>query len=156
MAMGKITIKTFEEMESYVGKELGVSEYLKVDQDMINKFADATLDHQWIHTDPERAAKESDFGGTIAHGYLTVSLAPYLLEQILDLPTLKMGVNYGIDNLRMTNPVKVNSRIRLKAELVELKNLRGTARSKIKLTWEIEGQEKPAAIGEVTYLYQFG
>lgn len=151
----KTTVRTFAEMESYVGKEFGVSDYHTVTQTQINQFADATLDHQWIHIDPARAAKESQFGSTIAHGYLTISLAPYLLSQILDLPNLKMGVNYGIDSLRFMNPVKVNAKIRLKAELLELKNLKGTARSKIKLTFEVEGEPKPVCVAEVTYLYQF-
>ena len=150
-----LTIGSYEELEAYIGKELGVSEYLKIEQDRINAFAEATLDYQWIHTDPERAARETEFGTSIAHGYLTVSLAPYMLGQILDLNNLKMGVNYGIDNLRFMSPVKCGSRLRLRAELAEMKNLRGTARAKIKLTFEIEGVEKPACVGEVTYLYQF-
>ncbi|MCR9145177.1 MAG: MaoC family dehydratase [bacterium] len=150
-----LKISSYEQFETYIGKELGVSEYVQVDQARINAFAEATLDHQWIHTDPERAAKETEFGTTIAHGYLTLSMAPYLLGQIIELDNLKMGVNYGVDKLRFMSPVKCDSRVRMRAELSEMKNLRGTARAKIKITIEIEGVDKAACVGEVTYLYQF-
>jgi acyl dehydratase len=151
-----LKISSYKELAAYVGKPLGISPYLTIDQDRIDKFAEATLDHQWIHTDPERAAQESDFGSTIAHGYLTLSLAPYFLGQILELSNIKMGVNYGLDALRFINPVKVGSRLRMHADLAELKDLRGTARAKINVNFEIEGELKPACVAEVTYLYQFG
>ena len=150
-----LKISSYKQFETYIGKELGVSEYVIIDQARINNFAEATLDFQWIHTDPERAAKETEFGTTIAHGYLTLSMAPYLLGQIVEMANLKMGVNYGVDNLRFMSPVKCDSKVRMRAELAEMKNLRGTARAKIKITFEIEGVEKPACVGEVTYLYQF-
>ncbi|PJZ75729.1 MaoC family dehydratase [Leptospira neocaledonica] len=153
--MAKLVLSSFAELQAYEGKELGVSDAHEITQAQIDTFANATLDHQWIHTDPARAAKESPFGTTIAHGYLTLSMAPYLLSQILELRNIKMGINYGMEKLRFLDPVKVGSKLRLRAELVELKDLRGTARMTLKLSFEVEGAAKPAAIGEVIYLYQF-
>ncbi len=98
--MGKLVIKSFDDLESHVGKELGISDDLVITQDQINKFAEATLDHQWIHTDPERAKTESPFKNTIAHGYLTLSVLPYLWGQIISVENLKMQVNHGIEPLR--------------------------------------------------------
>lgn len=149
------TVSSLKELEALVGQELGLSDYHTITQEQIQTFADATLDQQWIHTDPERCAKESPFGAAIAHGYLTMSLAPYLLSQILKPENLKMGINYGMEKLRFLDPVKVDSRIRLRAELADVKNLRGTAKITLKLTFEIENNDKPAAIAEVIYLYQF-
>src|SRR5688572_6020257 len=97
-SMKKLVINSHAEFEKYIGQELGVSEYLKVTQQQINLFADATLDHQWIHIDPQRASVESQFKSTIAHGYLTLSLVPYLWEQIAQVNNFKMLVNYGIEN----------------------------------------------------------
>lgn len=97
--MAKVVLSSFAELAAYAGKEIGVSDYHTVTQEQVKKFADATLDHQWIHTDPDKAAKESPFGGTIAHGYLTLSMAPYLLSQILELKNIKMGINYGMEKL---------------------------------------------------------
>ncbi|TGJ98905.1 MaoC family dehydratase [Leptospira langatensis] len=153
--MPKLVISSFAELQAYEGKVLGVSEPHEITQAQIDKFADATLDHQWIHTDPARAAKESPFGTTIAHGYLTLSMAPYLLSQILELKNIKMGINYGMEKLRFLDPVKVGSKLQLKAELVELKDLKGTARMTLKLSFEVVGAPKAAAVGEVIYLYQF-
>ena len=98
--MSKLVINSFEDFEKYVGQPLGESEYLQVDQERINLFADATLDHQWIHTDVERAQKESPFKSTIVHGYLTLSLLPYLWNQIIEVNNLKMMINYGIDKMK--------------------------------------------------------
>ena len=98
--MSKLVINSFEDFEKYVGQPLGESEYLQVDQERINLFADATLDHQWIHTDVERAQKESPFKNTIVHGYLTLSLLPYLWNQIIEVNNLKMMINYGIDKMK--------------------------------------------------------
>ncbi|TGN07039.1 MaoC family dehydratase [Leptospira ilyithenensis] len=153
--MAKLVLSSYSELEAYVGKELGVSEVHEITQEQINLFANATLDHQWIHTDPDRAAKESPFGTTIAHGYLTLSMAPFLLSQIFELKNIKMGINYGIEKLRFLDPVKVGSKLKLRAELTELKDLRGTARMTLKLSFEVEGASKAAMVGEVVYLYQF-
>src|SRR5690606_908581 len=112
-----LTIRNFEEFEQYTGKDLGISPYHKITQEQIMKFADATLDHQWIHTDADRASRESPFKATIAHGYLTLSLIPYLWKKIVDIRNLKMEINYGIEELRFGQAVVVNSEVRLKAKL---------------------------------------
>lgn len=137
------------ELSQYVGKELGHSEWLKIDQQRINLFAEATGDFQFIHVDPEKAAK-TPFGGTIAHGFLTLSLIPKLIEDILVLPQgLKMVVNYGLDSVRFIQPVKVDSRVRLKVKLGEVVEKKpGQWLLKAIATLEIEGEEKPAYIAE--------
>src|SRR4051794_6165987 len=112
-----IIIKNHAEFESYLGHELGVSDWHTITQQQINQFADATLDHQWIHTDPERALTESPFNATIAHGYLTVSLLPHFWHQIADVQNLKMQINYSIENIKFAQPVKVDSQVRLHAKL---------------------------------------
>jgi len=150
-----ITIQNYAEFESHLGKEIGTSGWHTITQEQINQFAQATIDHQWIHTDPERAATESPFGTTIAHGYLTVSLLPYFWHQIADVQNLKMQINYGIENIRFAQPVKVNSRVRLKAKLAAIINLRGTTKANIAVEMEIEGEKKPAYTGEVVFLYHF-
>ncbi|RYE41877.1 MAG: MaoC family dehydratase [Sphingobacteriales bacterium] len=144
----------YEEFEKYLGQELGVSEYHQITQNQINLFSDATLDHQWIHTDTERAATESPFKATIAHGYLTLSLIPYLWKQVIDIQNLKMEINYGIESLKFAQPVLVNDQIRLKVKLSNILNLRGVSKVTIALVMEISGQEKPAFTGETVFLYQ--
>lgn len=153
--MSKVVINSHEEFEAFLGKVIGVSDYLQITQDQINKFADATLDHQWIHTDPDRAKKESQFGDTIAHGYLTLSLLPHLWEEIVQFNNIKMMVNYGIEDLKFQEPVKVNSKVCLKAELTDIKNLRGITKTFMKATLEIEGSKKPAFTGTVVFIYHF-
>ncbi|MBH3430192.1 MaoC family dehydratase [Pseudomonas alkylphenolica] len=137
------------ELSQYVGKELGRSEWLTIDQARINLFAEATGDFQFIHVDPEQAAK-TPFGSTIAHGFLTLSLIPKLMEGILVLPEgLKMVVNYGLDSVRFIQPVKVDSKVRLKVDLTEaFEKKPGQWLLKFTATLEIEGQEKPAYIAE--------
>ncbi|WNW13281.1 MaoC family dehydratase [Pseudomonas sp. DTU_2021_1001937_2_SI_NGA_ILE_001] len=138
-----------DQLASYIGKDLGHSDWLTIDQERINLFAEATEDFQFIHVDPEKAAK-TPFGGTIAHGFLSLSLIPKLMGELLVLPEgLKMVVNYGLDSVRFIQPVAVGSRVRLKLQLAEVTEkkpgqwlLKGTA------TLEIEGQEKPAYIAE--------
>lgn len=153
--MNPVIISSYDELAAFMGKEIGVSDYLTISQEMINKFADATLDHQWIHIDQERAKKESPFGTTIAHGYLTLSLLTCLWLQIVDVRNVKMMVNYGIENLRFKDPVPVNSRVRLRAKLEDIANLRGVTRAHMKATLEIEGGKKPAYDGIITFLYHF-
>ena len=153
--MSKLIINSFEDFQDYIGKELGVSEYHKVTQDQINLFADATIDHQWIHTDPEKAKAEGAFGGTIAHGYLTLSLVPFLWNQIVEVNNLKMMVNYGIENLRFANPVKVNDEIRMHATLANISDLRGTIKTEMKVKIEIKGERKPALAAQLIFLYHF-
>ncbi len=153
--MSKVVIKSFEDLETYIGKELGISGDLVITQEQINLFADATLDHQWIHTQPERAKVESPFGNTIAHGYLTLSILPYLWEQIVDVQNLKMQVNYGIEKFKFNQPVLVNSTVRLVARVNNVIDLRGVTKANIGVKLEIEGNRKPAYEGEVVFLYHF-
>lgn len=137
------------ELAHYIGKELGCSEWLTIDQDRINLFAEATGDFQFIHVDPAKAA-QTPFGGTIAHGFLSLSLIPKLMEDLLVLPEgLKMVVNYGLDSVRFVQPVKVNSRVRLKVELNDVTEKKpGQWLLKAIATLEIEGEEKPAFVAE--------
>lgn len=150
-----IIIGSHNEFEAYLGKELGVSNWHTINQPQINLFADATLDHQWIHTDEQRAQSEGPFKATIAHGYLTLSLLPYLWEQIADIQNLKMQINYGIENIRFAQAVTVDSQVRLKAKLTNILNLRGVTKATIGVELEIEGQKKPAYTGDVVFLYHF-
>lgn len=153
--MPKLIINSFAEFEQHVGKELGVSEYHKITQEQINQFADATLDHQWIHTDPQRAATESQFKSTIAHGYLTLSLVPHLWDQIAEVNNYTMLVNYGIENLKFNQPVLVNQEVRLRVVLQSLTNLRGIAKTEMKVTLEIKDNPKPAFTATIVFLYHF-
>ena len=153
--MEKLIINNFEEFEQYVGQELGVSEYITISQEQVNKFAEATIDHQWIHTDPERAAKESQFKGTIAHGYLTLSIVPHLWEQIADIRNVRMMINYGIEKLRFNQAVLVGSEVRLKAKLDSLLNLRGVTKAQLTISLEIKDQKKSAFTGTLVFLYHF-
>ncbi|KPX21143.1 MULTISPECIES: MaoC family dehydratase [Pseudomonas syringae group] len=137
------------ELEDYIGKEPGCSDWLLIDQERINLFAEATGDHQFIHIDPVKAA-QTPFGATIAHGFLSLSLIPKLMEGIMVLPEgLKMAVNYGMDSVRFVQPVVVNSRVRLKVELTEVTEKKpGQWLLKATATLEIEGQAKPAFVAE--------
>lgn len=153
--MSTVVINSFQEFESYVGKELGVSEYVKVDQVRINLFAEATLDHQWIHTDAKRAALESPFKKTIAHGYLAMSLVPHLWNQIAEINNIKMLINYGIENLRFNQPVVVDSEVRLKVKLAGLTNLRGIAKAELDAELQIKDSTKPVFTATVVLLYHF-
>jgi acyl dehydratase len=137
------------ELKDYVGKELGRSEWLPIDQERINLFAEATGDFQFIHVDPVKAA-QTPFGSTIAHGFLSLSLMPKLMEDILILPEgVKMVVNYGLDSVRFIQPVKVNSKVRLKVDMVEVTEKKpGQWLLKATATLEIEGSDKPAYIAE--------
>ncbi len=153
--MGKIVINSYDEFAAHLGEELGCSDWLEVSQERINLFADATLDHQWIHVDTERAAKESPYKSTIAHGYLTLSLLPYMWNQIIQVNNIKMLVNYGMDKMRFGQPVITGSRVRLVTKLHNIQNLRGICKAEISFTIEIEGQRKPALEGIASFLYYF-
>ncbi len=134
------------ELSQAVGKHLGHSDWLEITQQRVDRFAEATGDHQWIHVDPARAAK-GPFGATIAHGYLTMSLVSYFLPRIVEVRGTAMGVNYGADRLRFPAPVPVGSRIRAGAELVEAEPARdGSIQAKIRVTIEVEGKERPACV----------
>ncbi len=153
--MSKLVISSFAEFEGYVGRELGVSPYIKITQEQINRFADATLDHQWIHTDPARARRESQFNTTIAHGYLTLSIVPYLWDQIAEIRNIKMLVNYGIEKLKFNQPVIVDSEVRLRVTLQSLVNLRGIAKAEMAVELEIKDNKKPAFSAVIIFLYHF-
>lgn len=153
--MSKLIINSYEDFEQWVGKQLGISDYLEIPQERINLFADATLDHQWIHVDTERAKVESPFKSTIVHGYLTLSLLPHLWDQIIEVNNLKMMINYGMDKMKFGQPVLSGQRIRLVANLQSLQNLRGVAKAEIKFAIEIEGEKKKALEGVAIFLYYF-
>ena len=135
------------EMQKYVGQEIGVSDWVEVSQDRINQFAEATGDHQWIHVDVERA-KNGPFGGTIAHGYLTLSLASFFLPQIARYEGFSMAINYGVDKVRFVAPVLVGKRIRAGAAMQEVTDVKGGIQTKVLITIEIEGSERPACVIE--------
>lgn len=137
------------ELKDYIGKELGSSDWLTIDQERINQFAECTGDHQFIHVDPEKA-KLTPFGSTIAHGFLSLSLVPMLMEKIMIMPQgLKMAVNYGLDSVRFIQPVKVNSKVRLVVTLTDATEKNpGQWLLKAKAVLEIEGSPKPAYIAE--------
>ncbi len=153
--MSKVIINSFDELEKLVGHELGVSQFHTITQEQINAFADATLDHQWIHIDREKAKTESPFGDTIAHGYLTLAILPYLWNQIVEVGNLKLQVNYGIEKFKFNEAVTVNSKVRLVARVISAVNLRGITKANIGVKLEIEGNKKPAYEGEIVFLYHF-
>ncbi len=150
-----LIINSYEEFASHLGEELGHSDWLLIDQKRINLFADATLDHQWIHVDTERAIKESPYKSTIAHGYLTLSVLPYLWAQIIQVNNIKMLVNYGMDKMRFGQPVVTGSRVRMVTKLHNIQNLRGICKTEVDFKIEIENQRKPALEGIATFLYYF-
>jgi acyl dehydratase len=141
--MNPVEIK---DLPGLVGTEVGVSDWLLVDQDRVNKFADATGDHQWIHVDVERATRE--IGGPIAHGYLTLSLIPHLSSGMLPVKGVTRGINYGSDKVRFTNMVRVGKRVRLRQKLIGAEAKAGGMQIKNECTIEIEGEDKPACIAE--------
>lgn len=134
------------DMKSHIGQHCGYSEWLTVEQERINNFADCTLDHQWIHIDADKAAK-GPFKTPIAHGFLTLSFGPYFMEQIFEVKSVKMGVNYGLDKMRFTSPVPVNSRVRMGATLAKIED-NGPKGTKCfwDVVYEIEGSERPACV----------
>ncbi len=148
-------INSFEEFSVHLGAEIGFSNWYQITQEQIDKFADATLDYQWIHVDQEKAEKEGPFKSTIAHGYLTLSLIPYLWKQIADVRNLKMEINYGIESFKFGQPVLVNQEVQLKAKLKSIANLRGITKVIIEATLVIKDQAKPAYTGDVVFLYHF-
>ncbi|MDB5012791.1 MAG: Enoyl-CoA hydratase [Daejeonella sp.] len=150
-----IKISSHEEFEQYLGKEIGTSDYHKITQEQINLFADATLDHQWIHIDSKRAETESPFKNTIAHGYLTLSLIPYLWKQITEITNLKMEINYGIEKLKFNQAVTVDSEVRLTVKLASILNLRGVTKCTLDVELEIKDSKKSAFNGTLIFLYHF-
>jgi acyl dehydratase len=139
-------------LKALVGEHLGYSEWHDVTQEQVNLFADATGDHQWIHVDVERA-KGGPFGGPIAHGYLTLSLAPTLLAEIQHVDGVTMGVNYGLNKLRFPAPVPVGSKIRAGASLAGVEDVAGGVQVTLATTFEIEGGTKPVCVAEILFRY---
>jgi len=138
----------FDEIRDLVGQETGVSDWYEITQDKVNLFADATGDHQWIHVDVERAKKELPTGGTIAHGYLTLSLVPMLSSQIMRIDGVTRGINYGCNKVRFTNMVPVGSRVRGRQKLLEVQDRAGGLQLINEFTIEIEGQDRPACVAQ--------
>ena len=147
------TVNGLEELKALVGQDVGVSDWVLVDQQKINDFADATLDHQWIHVD-EAKAKMTPIGSTIAHGFLTLSLLPHFLEQIWTIKGIRMALNYGLDKVRFPTMLPANKRVRVHAKLSSLEEINGSFQMKVTATFELEGTEKPVCIAEsLTRLY---
>lgn len=153
--MEKAIINSYDEFAALLGKNIGISDWVELDQERINMFADATLDHQWIHVDQERAKAESPYKQTIAHGYLTLSMLPYMWNQIIEVKNLKMMVNYGMDKMKFGTPVLLGQSIRLVADLHSIENLRGVTKVQIKFAIEIKDCPKKALSGIATFLYYF-
>jgi acyl dehydratase len=145
------TFTTFEEIESAAGRELGASEWVEITQEQVDRFADATGDHQWIHVDVERA-KSGPFGGTIAHGYLTLSMLPALGSQVMSLETPGAKLNYGVNKVRFPNPVRVGSRIRAHVTIGGVSAVPAGKQLTVRYTIEIEGEQKPACVAETVVL----
>ena len=143
-------VQGLDELKSMVGQHLGYSDWHEVTQEQVNLFAEATGDHQWIHVDPERA-KAGPFGAPIAHGYLTLSLAPMLLGSVLRVDGISMGVNYGLNKLRFPAPVKVGSKLRLGATLAAVEEIAGGAQYTVDLAFETEGSDKPSCVAQAVY-----
>ena len=143
-------MKTFSGLDEFVaaqGSQLGPTEWLEITQDRVNVFADATDDHQWIHVDPERAA-DGPFGGTIAHGLLTLSLLPHFTHQLYTVENIAMAINYGYNKVRFITPVKVGAKVRARAEISKVDQLDGAVQAAMTITVEIDGTDKPAAVAE--------
>jgi acyl dehydratase len=140
-------------LQALVGEHLGWSDWHIVDQEQVNQFADATGDHQWIHVDPERAKAESPFGGPIAHGHLTLSLATSLMPEVMTVSGITFGLNYGSNRVRFPAPVPVGSRIRAGATLESVEDVTGGKQAVVKVEVQVEGTEKPACVAEMVYRY---
>jgi acyl dehydratase len=148
MTQAASAFATLEELRSSVGQQVFLTEWVLIDQKRINLFAEATEDYQWIHVDPQRAAQSSSFGGTIAHGFLTLSLLGKFYEQFLTLPFCEMGINYGLNKVRFTQPVKAGGRVRGRFLLARLDDIDGGLQLTFHVTLEIDGVDKPACIAE--------
>jgi acyl dehydratase len=146
--------KSADELKAAVGKPLGESDWVVIDQQRIDQFADATGDHQWIHVDPERA-KDGPFGTTIAHGYLTLSITNMFLPQLVTVSTAKLGINYGANKVRFPAPVPVDSRIRVRGEILEVDDVAGGVQMVVRLTVDVEGGDKPACVVDSVTRWMF-
>jgi acyl dehydratase len=150
--MTTTTVDRLEEFHDLVGKQIGYSEWQTITQEQVNLFADATDDHQWIHVDPE-AAKKGPFGGPIAHGYLTLSLAPILLNKVLDIPGMTYGINYGANKVRFPSPVPVGAQLRMGVTVASAEDVAGGVQVVFDLVFELKDAPKPACVAQVVYRY---
>lgn len=148
------TLHGIEGVKSMTGQEWGTSDWVEITQDRIDKFADATDDHQWIHVDPERA-RSGPFGTTIAHGFLTLSLIPSLAGSLTKIEGIRMGINYGLNRVRFPSPVKVGSRIRAQSKNLSVEDVDGGVQVINQVTIEVEGQDKPACVAETVSRFYF-
>jgi len=149
--MPKATFANIGEIKARIGQEIAVGEWFEVTQQRITRFAVATDDHQWIHTDPARAMKESPFGGAVAHGYLTLSLVPALFNDAIEIGGLHLGINYGLNRVRFPAPVPVGSRLRGTFEVVHVEEIQGGGQTTMQAVIEREGSEKPVCVAEVVF-----
>lgn len=147
--MTVLSVARPEDLEEFIGREIGKSAWTEVTQQQIDAFAEATGDNQWIHCDPERAAKDSPYGSTIAHGFLTLSLIPRLLMELVSIKELKMAINYGLNRLRFPNAVPVGAHVRLVARVADVLKLTGAVQAVFRVNIEVQGQEKPACVAEM-------
>lgn len=152
-AQGPRLFDSAEQLRALVGEELGTTRWVEITQERIDLFARATGDYQWIHTDPERASRESPYGGTIAHGYLTLGLTPALIAEVMGFRNLRMGVNYGLNKVRFNGPVPVGSRIRARVSLVGVRQIAEAVRVVTQIRIEREGVAKPCCVAESVSLY---
>ena len=146
------TIKGIEELKQLAGQELGSGDWHEVTQEQINQFAEATGDHQWIHTDVERA-KKGPFGGPIAHGYFTLPIIPVLLRDVMSVEGMRMGINYGLNKLRFPAPVPIGSKIRANVKCASVEEVSGGLQGTFDVTVEVDGQDKPGCVAQVIYRY---
>ena len=153
--MNKRTIGSVDEFLNLSGDFLGMSEWMTIDQNIINHFADSTFDHQWIHVDKERAETESSYKTTIAHGYLTLSLIPHFLDDIIEVRNLKQLVNYSVEKMVFHSAVPVDRKLRMKATLKSAKDLGNICKASIHCSFEVEGQNDPVLVGTIIFLYYF-
>jgi acyl dehydratase len=147
------TVNGIAGLKELVGQHLGYSDFMEITQERVNLFADATGDHQWIHVDVERANAESPFGGPIAHGYLTLSLGPVLVPQVVRVDGIKMAVNYGCEKVRFPSPVPVGANVRVGVELLDTTDIAGGAQVVMRFTFECEGAAKPSCVSENVFRY---
>jgi len=148
-----VIIHGITELTAWAGKEVACSDWVSIDQQRVQQFADVTGDQQWIHTDPERAGRESPFGATVAHGYLTLSLLPYLQSRCVRVQGVKLAVNYGLDRVRFPAPVRVGARVRARISLAKTEAVTGGVQAHWNITVEIEHSDKPACVAQTLARY---
>lgn len=156
IAMAVTLVQSIDHLRSLIGQTVGTSDWLEVTQERIDQFAEATGDHQWIHCDPERAARESPFGTTIAHGFLTLSLCAALADEVIRVPTARRVINYGLNRVRFPNAVRSGSRVRLVLKLAEIRELTEAVETQYECSVEVEGQTKPACVATWLLRLYFG